>query len=157
MTTPAVAPLPAGSGPRPRRGHWRRARAWAFSPAPAATRSAEGARTLVRIGLIMVEEYFRTHITIRASALTFAIILSIVPLLALSTSILKGLGNEAHLRQAADRFIEQLAPSAAVNAPPGGAPAGVPAEGSFTAHLHQTGSPATDAFRICECQIVDGP
>ena len=23
--------------------------------------------------------------------------------------------------------------------------------------VHQTGSPATDAFRICECQIVDAP
>lgn len=58
----------------------------------------------------MFHEFFRTHITIRASALTFSIILSLVPMLALSTSVLKGLGSADQLRQAAVRFIDQLDP-----------------------------------------------
>jgi membrane protein len=56
----------------------------------------------------MYEEYFRTHLAIRASALTYAILLSLIPILALSTSILKGLGNDEQLKQAAIRFIDQL-------------------------------------------------
>ena len=89
MTTPAD---------RHRPGRGDRFRAWAFSPVPAAGRAREWGRSCTRILLIMYAEYFRTHITIRASALTFAILLSIVPLLALSTSILKGLGTDAQLR-----------------------------------------------------------
>ena len=122
---------------RHRPGRGERLRAWAFSTAPAAGRAGAWGRSCARILLIMHAEYFRTHITIRASALTFAILLSIVPLLALSTSILKGLGTDAQLRQAAVRVIEQLVPpppAATGNAPP--PPAELPAEASFSAHLH---------------------
>lgn len=63
---------------------------------------------MVRILLIMRLEFFRTHLATRAAALTFAILLSLVPILALTTSILKGLGNDEQLRQAAVRFIDQL-------------------------------------------------
>lgn len=120
---------------RPGRGD--RLRAWAFSPVPAAGRAREWGRSCTRIVLIMYAEYFRTHITIRASALTFAIILSIVPLLALSTSILKGLGTDAQLRQAAVRVIEQLVPAPpSVGGETPAPPAGIPAEPSLSAHLH---------------------
>ncbi|MDX9835006.1 MAG: YihY/virulence factor BrkB family protein [Desulfobulbus sp.] len=122
---------------RPRPGRGARLRAWAFSPVPAEGRAREWGRSCVRIMLIMYEEYFRTHITIRASALTFAIILSIVPLLALSTSILKGLGTDAQLRQAAVRAIEQLVPAAPVQDGNSPAPtAGIPADASFSTHLY---------------------
>ena len=128
MTTPAD---------RHRHGRGDRLRAWAFSPVPAAGRAREWGRSCTRIVLIMYAEYFRTHITIRASALTFAIILSIVPLLALSTSILKGLGTDAQLRQAAVRVIEQLVPAPpAVGGETPAPPTGTPAEPSLSTHLH---------------------
>ena len=128
MTTPA-------DRHRPARGD--RLRSWAFSPVPAAGRAREWGRSCTRIVLIMYAEYFRTHITIRASALTFAIILSIVPLLALSTSILKGLGTDAQLRQAAVRVIEQLVPAPpAVGGETPAPPTGTPAEPSLSTHLH---------------------
>jgi membrane protein len=63
---------------------------------------------MLRIVLIMAAEFSRNHLAIRASALTYAILLSLVPMLALSTSILKGLGNDEQLKQAAIRFIDQL-------------------------------------------------
>lgn len=123
---------------------------WAFRQAQVKGRANGYLRTAVRILLIMHAEFFRTHITMRASALTFSIILSLVPMLALSTSILKGLGSDDRLRQAAIRFIDQLeprssAPSAADTASPTSSSAAPPPEttpprsrnSSLTAHLHQ--------------------
>ncbi|MCI5163562.1 MAG: YihY/virulence factor BrkB family protein, partial [Candidatus Electrothrix sp. AX5] len=69
-------------------------------------------RSLLRILLIMVHEFNHTNIALRASALTFSIILSMVPLLAMSTAILKGLGNGNQMRIAACHFIDQLDPEA---------------------------------------------
>lgn len=47
---------------------------------------------IVRIVLIVVQEFQRDAITRRASALTFTVVLSLVPTLALGTAVLKGLG-----------------------------------------------------------------
>jgi membrane protein len=65
----------------------------------------------------MVQEFFDTHITLRASALTFTIILSLVPLLAMSTAILKGLGSGDQLQIVAYRLINQLDPQHPVPIP----------------------------------------
>jgi len=96
-----------------------RVRRWAFAPALPGSRFVLFFRVSLRIALIMYTEFFRTHLAIRASALTYAILLSLVPILALSTSILKGLGNDEHLKLAAIRFIDQLE---APVLPKGGAP-----------------------------------
>jgi membrane protein len=133
----------------PDSGFFSRIRRWAFSPTPPGSRCVHFFRVSLRIVLIMWEEFFRTHLAIRASALTFAILLSLVPILALSTSILKGLGNDEHLKQAAIRFIDQLeAPvlpgdaASSVNfsqpATPIGQSDSVPTPvPSTTAHLHR--------------------
>lgn len=96
------------SPPRLPRSQW--IEHWAFAPTPAKKPGFDGGRILVRIFLIMYREFFRTHLAIRASALTFSIILSLIPILALSTSILKGLGSDQQLKLAALRIIEQLEP-----------------------------------------------
>ncbi len=44
----------------------------------------------------------------RSSALTFTIVLSLVPTLALGTAVLKGLGAGDQMRQAAFRFVDQI-------------------------------------------------
>ena len=88
----------------------RRINQWAFSPIASTNKAVDFLRICLRILLIMYQEFFRTHLAIRASALTYTIILSLVPILALSTSILKGLGNDEQLKLAATRFIEQLEP-----------------------------------------------
>jgi len=87
-----------------------RLRRWAFSPAPDARGGIDYSRLGVRLLLIMQQEFFRTHLALRASALTYAIILSLVPILALSASILKGLGNDEQLKTAAVKFIDQWEP-----------------------------------------------
>ena len=70
----------------------------------------KGFKIMARILIIMVQEFFDTHITLRASALTFTIILSLIPLLAMSTAILKGLGSGDQLQLVAYRLIDQLDP-----------------------------------------------
>ncbi|CAK8725436.1 Membrane protein [Candidatus Electrothrix aarhusensis] len=85
---------------------------WSFSYCPEEKRIMSLFRSLLRILLIMVHEFNHTNIALRASALTFSIILSMVPLLAMSTAILKGLGNGNQMRIAAYHFIDQLDPEA---------------------------------------------
>nr|WP_320011414.1 YihY/virulence factor BrkB family protein [uncultured Desulfobulbus sp.] len=63
--------------------------------------------TLLRI---LYREFFLHHIPMRAAALTFSIILSMVPILALSTSIVKGLGNDQQLKTGINHLIDQWEP-----------------------------------------------
>lgn len=146
--SPSMSPktMPPARIPLSRRIHQE-----AYSPAPPGNSATGFLRTCLRVLWIMYQEFFRTHLALRASALTFSIILSLVPILALSTSILKGLGNDEQLRLAATRFIEQLEPppppSRNLVNPPGigqedpvSQDPGIPPVGqtpvSMTAHLH---------------------
>jgi len=67
-------------------------------------------RGLLRIIFIVGRESQDDRITLRASALTFTVVLSLVPMLALGTAVLKGLGAGDQMRQAAYGFIEQFEP-----------------------------------------------
>ena len=83
---------------------------WAFAHHPGEGQVKAALRSSVRVLVIMVQEFFNTNISLRASALTFTIILSMVPLLAMSTAILKGLGSGDQLKTVAYRLIDQLDP-----------------------------------------------
>jgi len=65
-------------------------------------------RNVLRIIFIVVRESRDDRITLRASALTFTVVLSLVPMLALGTAVLKGLGAGDQMRQAAYSFIQQF-------------------------------------------------
>ncbi len=65
-------------------------------------------RNILRIIFIVSRESQEDRITLRASALTFTVVLSLVPMLALGTAVLKGLGGGDQMRQAAYSFIEQF-------------------------------------------------
>ena len=65
-------------------------------------------RGALRIVFIVVRESQNDKITLRASALTFTVVLSLVPMLALGTAVLKGLGAGDQMRQAAYTLIEQF-------------------------------------------------
>lgn len=66
------------------------------------------ARTLLRILFIFFRESYRDGISLRASALTFTVLLSLVPMLALGTAVLKGLGADGQVQLAAHRLIDRL-------------------------------------------------
>jgi membrane protein len=135
---------------------------WIWAPvSPDTNRLLTFLQGLLRIHFIVFREIGRDRITLRASALTYTIVLSLVPTLALGTAVLKGLGAGDEMRQAAYRFIDQIdtslpAPGASESdsgtmTPPGeatGQPAttpgaegqktgGQPAAGSMSAHLRR--------------------
>lgn len=69
-------------------------------------------RTLLHICrflFIFFKEYKRDRINLRAAALTYSVVLSMVPMLALSTAVLKGMGAGDQMRQAAYQLIDNLA------------------------------------------------
>ena len=65
-------------------------------------------RIIIQIHFIVFQEFQRDSITLRASALTFTVVLSLVPMLALGTAVLKGLGAGDQMREVAYKFIDQL-------------------------------------------------
>jgi len=65
-------------------------------------------RAFCRINFIVFREFLNDNIPLRASALTFIVILSMVPILALGTSVLKGLSKGDELRQSLHLLIDQF-------------------------------------------------
>ncbi len=64
--------------------------------------------TFIRIILITFKEFGNNTLNIRASALTYTILLSLVPMLAMSTAIVKGLGGGDELRQVVYSYLDTL-------------------------------------------------
>ncbi|NLZ18373.1 MAG: YihY/virulence factor BrkB family protein [Desulfobulbaceae bacterium] len=82
----------------------------------------------------MQREFFRTNIHIRAAALTYSLALAMVPALALSTAIMKGVGSDAHIKEVLIRLVDQLEPpSSAVNGTTAEGLARLPGIGDATA------------------------
>lgn len=82
---------------------------WIWSgPEPTEQKWQKAIRAVFRIHIILLREFQRDGITLRASALTYTVVLSLVPTLALGTAVLKGLGAGDQMRQAAYRLIDQL-------------------------------------------------
>lgn len=67
-------------------------------------------RLTTRIVLIMVSELKRNDLALRSGALTYTVLLSLVPVLAISTAAVKGLGGGDHLRDVAYGYIDSIAP-----------------------------------------------
>jgi membrane protein len=63
---------------------------------------------LVRVILITFREFLLNNLSIRSGALTYAILLSMVPMLAMSTAVIKGLGGGNQLRELVYSYIETL-------------------------------------------------
>ncbi len=86
-------------------------RAWADRPLPKGSPLRAAAHYLVRLVLIAASEFKSNGIALRSGALAYTALLSLVPILAMSTAVVKGLGGDDHLRQAAYSYIETLAAS----------------------------------------------
>ncbi len=65
-------------------------------------------RQILRFLFILFAEFRRDRINLRAAALTYSVVLSLVPMLALSTAILKGMGAGDQMHQAAYKLIDNL-------------------------------------------------
>ncbi len=74
-------------------------------------------RHFCRFLYILFEEIKRDKVTLRSAALTYSIVLTLVPMLALSTAVLKGMGAGDQMRQAAYRLIDNLSAKVEKEAP----------------------------------------
>ena len=77
-------------------------------PSPHESRGKAALKALLKVLFIVYREFKKDAITLRASALTYAFILSLVPMLALGTAVLKGLGAGDQMKQAAYKMIQKL-------------------------------------------------
>lgn len=91
---------------------------WVFSREPVASRMLGRLRSVLRVLCIMVREFDRTHISLRAAALTYGLALALVPTLALSTAIMKGVGSDVRLKEALFQVVDQLDPQPSRTSPP---------------------------------------
>lgn len=106
-TTSEPTPKPVGLMPR--------LTYWAAQNPPKPPTASRILRILVRILLITARGFQANELSLRAGSLTYTILLSLVPLLAMSTALIKGLGGDDHLRQMAYSYLatlEENAPSA---------------------------------------------
>jgi membrane protein len=81
---------------------------WANTPLHDGSYVLKKLHTVFRIFLITFKEFTSNELNIRASALTYTILLSLVPMLALSTAVLKGMGGNDQLRTAVYSYIDTL-------------------------------------------------
>lgn len=81
---------------------------WVTSPYQNNSFPMYSLHSLLRIILLTWKEYGKNELNIRASALTYTILLSLVPLLAMSTAVVKGLGGGNELRQVVYSYIDTL-------------------------------------------------
>ena len=97
----------------------------------------------LRILLITLTEFKKNELSLRSSALTYTILLSLVPMLAMSTAIVKGMGGGDQLRAAAVSYIDTLeqntsegnpTPASEVTATEGSS-SDSPGEKTLTGHL----------------------
>jgi membrane protein len=91
---------------------------------------------VVRLVLLTAAEFSRNSLSLRASALTYTVLLALVPMLAMSTAIVKGLGGDDSLRQAAYGYLETLGiDKAIVDAPTANGDHAVGKEADLRGHL----------------------
>jgi membrane protein len=123
---------------------------WIWAPASGeANALVDFCRAICRVFVIVYEEFVRDMINLRASALTFIVVLAMVPILALGTAVMKGVGLGGEMRQGAHEFIYQLEttgkfsqdssapafPPERLSSPP--AAAGEKPAASLSGHLHR--------------------
>jgi membrane protein len=68
-------------------------RAWADRPVDDGSLLTSAAHYLLRILLITPTEFQKSELSLRSGALTYTILLSLVPMLAMGTAVVKGLGG----------------------------------------------------------------
>lgn len=81
---------------------------WANQPLKNGGYLSQTFHFLLRIVLITLTEFKKSEISLRSSALTYTILLSMVPMIAMSTALVKGLGGGDQLRKVAYTYVESL-------------------------------------------------
>jgi len=89
---------------------------WADNSTEALPRWQQSPHFLFRLLCIVFKELQKNDLSLRSGALTYTILLSLVPLLAFSTAAVKGLGGGDHIRDAAYSYLQTFEPDAPAKA-----------------------------------------
>ena len=81
---------------------------WADNSLTAQSLPLRAVHTMTRLVLITMREFGKNDLTLRSAALTYTILLSLVPILAMSTAVIKGLGGGDQLREVAYNYLDTL-------------------------------------------------
>ena len=81
---------------------------WIDTPPTGAAAPLRWLHKIARILLISLREMNENVLTLRAGYLTYALLLSMVPILAMSTAVVKGLGGGDQIRELAYSYIDTL-------------------------------------------------
>jgi len=87
---------------------WPGYRQWLDKTSEPATKPVAATRYVLRLIFIIIRQFKRNDLSLRSGALTYAILLSMVPMLAMSTAVVKGLGGGDQLREVAYSYLETL-------------------------------------------------
>jgi membrane protein len=83
-------------------------KAWTDRPIDDSSLFTSAVHYLLRILFITLAEFEKSELSLRSSALTYTILLSLVPMLAMSTAVVKGLGGGDQLRKVTYTYIASL-------------------------------------------------
>lgn len=81
---------------------------WADNKDPRLNIFSKFFRAVVRVFLILIREFQNNDLSLRSAALTYTILLSLVPILAMSTAIVKGIGGGNDLKEVVYNYIDTL-------------------------------------------------
>jgi membrane protein len=124
--------------------------AWADGQKSEPTTWHELLRQVIRLILITAVEFSGNALSLRSAALTYTVLLSLVPVLAMSTALVKGLGGDNQLRKAAYSYIDTLSERNGESARQSGI-AATPGETSS----QKNGEKLTDHLRSAVDQLFD--
>lgn len=82
--------------------------AWTDAPCTSAFPPFRWLHSLLRIVIITFKEASVNRLSLRSGALTYTILLSMVPMLAMSTAVIKGLGGGNQLREVVYSYLDTL-------------------------------------------------
>lgn len=130
---------------------------WANAPCQDGSPILQKAHSLTRIILITVKEFGKNSLNIRASALTYTILLSLVPMLAMSTAVIKGLGGGNELKQVVYSYLDALEATTPLThlGFPDSFKTGPLASPDAGGELAQTQAAVTAEFRLAADQIFN--
>lgn len=81
---------------------------WIDTPDSEVPPLSKGCRYFLRLIWITCRQFNNNELSLRSGALTYTILLALVPMIAMSTAVVKGLGGGDHLREVAYSYIETL-------------------------------------------------
>ena len=81
---------------------------WVQGPVPAGLSFKNLLHRILRIILVTLRESQINSLSLRSGALTYTLLLSMVPMLAMSTALVKGLGGGNQLREVVYSYIDRL-------------------------------------------------